>query len=63
MLLKGEIPSITKLDTSAALTTAANKIPNVNDLVIKNKYFTTSDYNKFADNVLDVKITAKKLVN
>ena len=47
MLLKGEIPSITKLDTSAALTTAANKIPNVNDLVIKNKYFTTSDYNKF----------------
>ena len=33
MLLKGEIPSITKLDTSAALTTVANKIPNVNDLV------------------------------
>ena len=35
MLLKGEIPSITKLDTSAALTTVANKIPNVNDLVIE----------------------------
>ena len=30
---------------------------------IKDKYFTTSDYNKFTKNILDEKITAKKLVN
>ena len=28
-----------------------------------NKYFTTSDYNKFASNTLCAKITQKKLVN
>ena len=27
------------------------------------KYFTTSDYNKFMSNVLDAKITQEKLVN
>ena len=30
---------------------------------IKNKYFTISDYNKFTNNILDAKITVKKLVN
>ena len=30
---------------------------------IKDKYFTTFDYNKFTTNILDAKITAKKLVN
>ena len=30
---------------------------------MKNKYFTTSDYNKFTSNTLDAKITQKKLVN
>ena len=30
---------------------------------LKNKYFTTSHYNKFTNNILDRKITGKKLVN
>ena len=30
---------------------------------IKNKYFSTSDYNKFTNNILDAKITLKMLVN
>ena len=30
---------------------------------IGNKYFTTSDYNKFTSNTHDAKITEKKLVN
>ena len=29
---------------------------------MENKYFTTSDYNKFTSNTLDAKITQKKLV-
>ena len=60
--------------TTAAFTTVENKIRNVSDLVkktnynaeirdIKEKYFTTSDYNKFTNNILDEKITSKKLVN
>ena len=65
------MPSITNLATAAALTTVKNKIPNVSDLVkkadydakiseIENKYFTTSDYNKFtSNNTLDAKITKK----
>ena len=47
---------------------------NVRDLVkktdynavikdIENKYFSPSDYNKFTNNILDAKITGKKLVN
>ena len=50
-----------------------DKIPNVSDLVkkadydaekedIKKKYFTTSNYDKFLNNIPDVKITPKKLV-
>ena len=48
-------------------------MPNVSDLVkkgnydaeikdFKNKYFNTSDYNKFTNNILDAKIIRKKLV-
>ena len=72
--VKGEIPCITDLATIAALTSVGNKISNVIDIVkkahyyaemkdIKNKYFTTSHYKKFTSNILDAKITAKKLVN
>ena len=62
--------NITNLGTTAALTTVENKIPNFSDLVkkadydakisdIEDKYFTTSDYNKFTSNTLDAKITQK----
>ena len=72
--VKGEIPSITNSATTTALTTVQKKIPKFSDLVkksdydaevkdIKNKYFTTSDYNKFINNILDAKIMRKKLVN
>ena len=72
--VKGEIPSVTNLATTSALTTVGNKIPNVSDLVKKSdyddyesdyesNYFTTTDYNNFASNTLDAKITQKKLVN
>ena len=67
---KNEMPSITNLATTAILIAVENKIPNVSDLVkkadydaemkdIKNKYFSTSDYNKFTNIVID----AKKLFN
>ena len=56
--VKGKIPIITNLATTATLTAVENEIPNVRDSVkkadydaeikdIKNKYFTTSDCNKF----------------
>ena len=72
--IKNEIASITNLATTAALTTAENKIPNFSDLVKKTdydtkipemekKYFTTSEYNKFTSNTLDTKTTQKQLVN
>ena len=49
-------------------------MPNISDLVkiadydaeikdIKDKYFITSDFNKFTNNILHAKIAAKKLVN
>ena len=62
--IKGEIPSITGLATTAALNDAKNKTPNLSDLVKKKKdydakikdiedeYFTTSDYNKFTNKYL-----------
>ena len=63
--------SIINLTTTAVLTTVENKTPNVSNLVkkadydaeiknIRHKYFNTSDYNKFKNNILDAKITAKK---
>ena len=72
--VKTKVPSITNLAATGAITAVENKIPNVSDLVkkadydaeirdIKDKYFTTSDYSKFANNILDAKISAKKLVN
>ena len=30
---------------------------------MEKKYFTTADYNKFTSNIIDTKITQKKLVN
>ena len=38
MKLKKEIPSITTLATTVALTNVENKIPNVSDLVKKADY-------------------------
>ena len=72
--MEDKIPSITKLATTATLISFENKIPNVSDLDKKvdydteisemgKKYVTTSDYNKFTSNILDAKITHKKLVN
>ena len=65
---------INKLATTVALIAGENKIPKVSGLGkktdydaeirdIKDKYFTTSDYEKFTNNMPDVSITAKKLVN
>ena len=72
--VKDEIPNISGLATTAALTAVKEKIPNVSDLVqkpdyeakikdIEGKYFSTSDYKKFTNNILDAKITEQNLVN
>ena len=61
--VKCEIRSITNLSTMAALTTVENEIPDFIDIVKKTdydakisemeqKYFFTSNYNKFTDNIL-----------
>ena len=39
-MVKGEIPNITNIATTTALTTVKNKIPNVNDPVTKIDYNT-----------------------
>ena len=39
------------------------EIYNAEIKIIKNKYFITSDYNKLTNNLLDTKITRRKLVN
>ena len=59
-----KIPRVTNLATTAALTEVQRKIPNVSNLVKKvdyvakkGKYFTISNYNKFANNILDAKVT------
>ena len=67
--VKRKIPSISNLATADALIAVENKIPDVSDLVKKadydknirngKKYFTTSDYNKFTNKILDSKITEK----
>ena len=62
--------SITGLATTTALNTVKNNTPNVSALVkkedhdaeiseVKKKYLTTSDYNKFINNILDAEITEK----
>ena len=75
--IEGKITSITGLTSTATLTAVENNIPNVTDLVkkkqktdyeenmkdIESKYFTTSDYYKFSNDILDVKIKNKELVN
>ena len=56
---------------TASLIAVENKIPNVSSLVkkadydakikeIESRYFTTSDYNKFMNIILDAKITEQK---
>ena len=65
--VEDKIPSITALDTTAALTAAENKIPKFSDLVrkadyvakisdIEKKYFINSHYNKFTNDILDAEI-------
>ena len=69
--IEDKTPSITNLATTAALLAVENKISNVNDPVkktdyeakikdIEGKYFTTTDYNKFTNDILDSKIKNKK---
>ena len=65
-------PALAGID---ALSAVENKILNVSDLVKnktdfdaeikdnKDKYLVKSDNDKFTNNILDAKITAKKLVN
>ena len=71
--MEGKRPSISGLTTNAALTAVKNKIPDVSNLVkktdyaeildIKSKFFTTADYNRFANEKLDLKIKRKQFVN
>ena len=70
--IKEKISDITNLATAAGLTAVEDKIHYISNLVkkvdydvkkmIKKKYFTTSDYDRFTIGILDEKIT-KKLVN
>ena len=70
--IKGETPSITGLVTTA-LSTVRDDIPNVSDLVkkkimmqnyeiLKRKYFISSDYKIFTNEILGAKIKNKKIV-
>ena len=58
LLILEKIPRITDLATTDALTIVENKISEVTNLVNKAD-FTTSDYLKFTNNILDVKIIEK----
>ena len=71
--IKGETPSITGLVTTSALSTVRDDIPNVSDLVkkkimmqnyeiLKRKYFISSDYKIFTNEILGAKIKNKKIV-
>ena len=73
---KNEIPSSTNLATSAFLNAKINEVKGKTSSIlvkkadydaeikdIKDQYFTTSNRNKFTNNILDEKITAKNLVN
>ena len=58
-------PALAGID---ALSAVENKITNVSDFDAeikdnKDKYLVKSDNDKFTNNILDAKITAKKLVN
>ena len=65
--IKGKIPSISGLITTAALTAIENKIPHVINRVkkteydakildIESKYVATTDYNKYTSQILNAKI-------
>ena len=69
-----QIKYLVLLSYSAAVTAVENKIPNISNQVKKEdyvekiketegKYFTTYDYNKITNNILDAKIKNKILVN
>ena len=58
LLILEKIPRITDLATTDALTIVENKISEVTNLVNKAD-FTTSDYLKFTNNILDAKIIEK----
>ena len=73
MRLKKE-PCINNLPTTTECTAVEIKTPKVSDLVkranydaeikdVKDKYFRTSDYNNITINILDSKITTKRLVD
>ena len=69
-----KIPSITVLATTAVHNAVENKIPDVSNLVkitdyddakipdIESKYFTTSKYNKFMNEIIGNKMKEKELV-
>ena len=68
---EGKIPSITGLATATAFNAVENKISDVSNLVkkedcdakisdIESKYFTTSDFNKFTNEIIHIKIKQKK---
>ena len=72
--MESKIPSISGLATNAALTAVENKIPNITNLVKKNRllckisdiesrYITATDYNKFTKNIVDNSIKSKHLVD
>ena len=65
------IPSITGLATTAAYTAVENEIPNFSGIVkkvdyvtkkkeIESKYFTTCDYNKFMNDIIEAKVKIKR---
>ena len=68
---KGQISNVNGLATTATLNDVKKKIPNVSsqktdyDAKVKDvggKYFTTPDYNKFMNEILEEKIKNKILV-
>ena len=71
--VKNEIPSINNFAVTAALTSIENGTPNVNDQNKKADYNAKLSEtkknillllnNKFTNNILDAKITEKKLAN
>ena len=71
--VKNEIPSINNFAVTAAFTSIENGIPNVNDQNKKADYNAKLSEtkknillllnNKFTNNILDAKITEKKLAN
>ena len=70
-LIFSKIPSITGLVTTAVLNSVQNNMLNVvmitsydiKILHVKIKYLTTSDYNKFTNDILNAKIKEKELVD